>query len=142
MKKAGRPAILDYLLSQGAPIDDWATSAATFKAISHIFMKHGWKVNGTTFRSHVKNLELICFLLSHEAIADDVLTFRYATLHAPLEVVSLLFSHGATLPPGNSALHAAAKGDAPDRNSMMACLLDNGAFINELGDGCLGDSEG
>lgn len=104
-------------------------------------MKRGWKVNGTTFRSHIKSLDLISFLLSLEAIADDVLTFRYAALHAPLEVVSLLFSHGATLPPGNSALKAAVEGDAPDRNSMMACLLDHGADINELGDGCLGDSE-
>ena len=142
VKKDGRPAILDYLPSQGAPIDDSATIAATSQAMLHVCIKHGWKVDGTPFRSYNKDLYLVSFLLSHGAIADDVLTFRYATLHAVLEVVNFFLSHAATLPLGNSALHAAVKGDAPDHNAVMACLLDHGADINELGDGFLGDSEG
>ncbi|KAI4144028.1 MAG: hypothetical protein L6R39_004349 [Caloplaca ligustica] len=133
----GQPEILDYLLSCGGTIGTQSVGLATSPAIFERFLAHGWKVNDSLLHSHVGHPELIALFLSQGANPNSsgprsFCPLDTAALHGPLETVKLLIDHRANIGPMSAALHAAAQGDAPDRISVMAYLLEQGADINGL----------
>ncbi|KAK3172614.1 hypothetical protein OEA41_005938 [Lepraria neglecta] len=142
----GKPAILQYLFSQGGTISERTTHIATSPEIFQILMKHGWKIDNNTPGSHLSDLDIVCFFLSHGADptipnAYSIYDIERAALYTPLETVKLLLSNGAPVGPGSRALNAAAQGDASDRIIVMECLLDHGADINALALDFMGPSE-
>lgn len=132
----GQPEVLKYLLSEGGEINTYTIGQTTSLVVFQIFIDHGWKVNNAVFGSHMTNPDLVALFLSHGAdpkgkgSENSFSLLDRAALHAPLETIKLLTLHGATIEPDSAALHAAAQGDAPDRISVMAYLLEHGADIN------------
>ncbi len=53
----------------------------------------------------------------------------------------MLVDHGAKIEAGSAALHAAAKGDAPDTIPVMEFLVERGADVNGLAADLTGPSE-
>lgn len=145
-KKDGKPAILEYLLSQGGKIDTYTKSHTTSPEIFQIFVKHGWKVDNTMLYSHIAHPDLISLFLAYGADPKDPTTsgttpLDVAALRGPLESVKLLHSHGAPVGPGSWALNAAAQGDVPDRIPVMEYLLEHGADVNGIAGDFTGPSE-
>jgi len=132
----GQPEALEYLLSLGGEICASTIGQTTSPTIFEIFISHGWKVDDSVFRSHLKHPDLVAFFLSHGANPNSkgsrggFSPLDIAALRAPLETINLLRSHGATVGPDSRALHAAAQGEAPDRIPVMAYLLEQGADVN------------
>lgn len=143
----GHPQTLDYLLSElGGEIGIHAIMLARSPAIFEVFSAHGWKVDDSMLRSKVRYPELIALFLSYGADADapglrGFSPLDVAALHGSLETVKLLVDHGAKIGAGSAALHAAAKGDAPDRIPVMEYLVNEGADINGLAADFTGPSE-
>lgn len=133
----GQPEVLEYLLSLGGKIGAHAIALAKSPATFGVFISHGYEVNDSLLRSHVRHPELIALFLSHGANPNPSgphgsSPLNVAALHGSLETVKLLLDHGANIGPTSAALHAAAQGDAPDRIPIMAYLVKQGADINGL----------
>ncbi|KAI4177320.1 MAG: hypothetical protein LQ346_007701 [Caloplaca aetnensis] len=143
----GHPETLDYLLSElGGKIGTHAISLARSPAIFKVFIAHGLEVDGSILRSHVHDPELVALFLSHGADANGsgsggLTPLDVAAMHGSLETAKMLVDHGAKIEAGSAALHAAAKGDAPDRIPVMEFLIEIGADVNGLAADLTGPSE-
>ena len=133
----GHPETLDHLLSLGGKIGTQAINLSKSPAVFQVFIAHGWEVDNSLLRSHVRHPDIIALFLFRGANpnSSDARGFSpldMAALHGSLETVKLLLDHGANIGPTSAALHAAAQGDAPDRIPIMAYLVEQGADINGL----------
>lgn len=157
MRKAvlyGHLAVVKLLLAHGAPITATTATMATrddkpnVLAIFEAFLQHGWDVKGTTAKTGVMIMNLTMSNTESEPLLRLFLDngappsglpsnpgspIRKAALIAKSAAIpSLLISRGATLK-HTSALHAAAyRSDDEASITMMGCLLEAGADINEL----------
>jgi hypothetical protein len=139
VKGTGNPAVVEYLLCQGATIDDHITSMTTSKELFELYIKHGWKANETILASHLSQPDLIFFFISNGADPNSALAS--AALRGPLKTVKLLLFHGASPVQNSVALNAAAQGSVSDRIPVLDCLLAHGADINGIADDFMGPSE-
>ena len=139
VKGTGKPAIVEYLLDQGATICDYVISKTTSKELFEMYLKRGWKADGAALASHLSQIDLIPFFLSNGVDPNEVLSI--AAFRGPLEAVKLLLSHGASPVQGSSAMNVATQGHAPDRIAVLDCLLAHGADINGIAGDFMGPSE-
>jgi hypothetical protein len=135
----GKPAVVEYLLDQGATISDYITNKTTSKELFELYLKHGWKADGSALASHLFQIDLMSFFLSNGVDPNEALA--PAAFSGPLEAVELLLSHGASPVKVSSAINVAAQGYVPERIPVLDCLLAHGADINGIASDILGPSE-